>query len=70
MSKPTKRPLTGFLETGSVTFWVISRDGWQIVCRPHVVTGRVRVSTGPWVPPDLLARMVPIEGDLEDLACR
>ena len=53
-----------------MTFWVISRDGWQIVCRPHVVTGRVRVSTGPWVPPELLARMVPIEGDLEDLACR
>jgi hypothetical protein len=57
-------------EMPSMPFWVVVREGRQIVCRPHAVTGAVRVSTGPWVPPELLARTILIAGDMEDSACR
>lgn len=60
MSKSSRRPLTGFLETGSVTFWVLAREGGQIVRRPHVVTGPVQIGTGPLLPPELLARAIPL----------
>ena len=54
----------------SMPFWVVAREGRQIVCRPHALTGTVRGNAGPWVPPELLARMVPILGDTEDSICR
>ena len=67
MSKSSKRPLTGFLETGLVTFWVVSREGGQIVRRPHVVTGPVQiVGTGPLVPPELRARAIPLSLEPEE----
>jgi len=58
-------------ETASLlTLWVIAREGRQIFCRPHAVTGAVRVSTGPLVPPGLLACTIPVSDGLEDPACR
>ena len=53
-----------------LTLWVMAREGRQIVCRSHAATGAVRVSTGPLVPPELLARTIPLSDDLEDPACR
>jgi hypothetical protein len=57
-------------EMPSMTLWVVAREGRQIVCRPHTVTGAARVSTGPLVPSGLLARTIPLSDDLEDPAWR
>jgi hypothetical protein len=63
-------PTVSRREMPSMTLWVVARETRQIVCRPHAVTGAVRVSTGPWVPRELLARTISIAGDMEDSACR
>ena len=63
MSKAQKRPLTGFFETG--------RKGGQIICRLLVATGPVEAGVASLrVPPELLARTIPLTDDLEDPACR
>jgi hypothetical protein len=55
----------------TLTLWSVVREGRQIICRPHGVTGPIEVGgAGRPVPPELLARTIPPTADLEDPACR
>jgi hypothetical protein len=73
-SKTLKTRLTTLREKEAepvpLTIWIVACGGGQITCKPRLAAGAVRISTGPWVPPELFARTIPIGSDLEDSICR
>lgn len=55
-----------------LTIQVVGCERGQIVCRPLIVTGPVRlfVVDGPELPPELLERLIVLTDDAEDSPCR
>jgi hypothetical protein len=63
---PEKRPV-------ALTIWATRCEGGRIVCRPHVVTGPVRLCMGGAheLPPEWLERTIPLSLEPEeDAPCR
>lgn len=74
MSKKSSDPLTRVFENRSVALTVegVGCEGGQIVCRPLVVTGPIRlfVVDGPALPPELLECLIVLPDAPEDSSCR
>jgi hypothetical protein len=60
-------PIPDEKRPAALTIEVVEREGGQIVCRPLVVTGPIRlfVVDGPKLPPELLERLIVIPNDPE-----
>lgn len=75
MSKKSSGPLTRGFEKRPMPLivWATGCEDERIVCRPHVVTGPVRLFTigAHELPPEWLERAIPLNlDDEEDESCR